>query len=52
MMAVGSFDDQTDFKLTHQVFIDDKPAFYDFAQATRTSTGDDFFARHPGIARG
>jgi hypothetical protein len=46
MMAVGSFDDQSGFELSHQVFIDEKPGFYDFAQATKTSTGDDFFTRY------
>jgi len=46
MMAVGSFDDQSGFELSHQVFIDEKPDFYSFAQETKTSTGDDFFARY------
>ncbi len=46
MMSVGSFDDQSGFELSHQVFIDEKPDFYEFAQATKTSTGDDFFARY------
>ena len=46
MMAVGSFDDQSGFELARQVFIDEKPGFYAFAQETKTSTGDDFFARY------
>ena len=46
MMAVGSFDDQSGFELSRQVFIDEKPGFYSFAQETETSTGDDFFARY------
>jgi len=46
MMAVGAFDDQSGFELVHQVFIDQKPDFYALAQETRTSTGDDFFARY------
>ena len=49
MMAVGAFDDQSGFELTHQVFIDEKPGFYGFAQQTKTSTGDDFFARYPAL---
>jgi hypothetical protein len=49
MMAAGSFDDQSGFELTHQVFIDEKPGFYDLAQATRNSVGDDFFTRHPDL---
>ncbi len=52
MMAVGSFDDQSGFELARQVFIDQKPGFYAFAQETKTSTGDDFFARNPDIERG
>jgi hypothetical protein len=52
MMAAGSFDDQSRFELAHQVFIDEKPGFYAFAQETKTSTGDDFFARNPSIERG
>lgn len=52
MMAVGSFDDQSGFELAYQVFIDEKPGFYEFAQATKTSTGDDFFARNPDLKGG
>lgn len=51
MMAVGSFDDQSRFELAFQVFIDEKPGFYSFAQETATSTGDDFFARNPDLER-
>lgn len=49
MMAVGAFDDQSGFELTRQVFIDEKPGYYDLAPLTRTSTGDDFFTRYPGL---
>lgn len=52
MMSVGTFDDQSGFELTHQVFIDDKPDFYGLTPLTGTSTGDDFFARNPDIERG
>ncbi len=51
MMAVGAFDDQSGFELAYQVFIDQKPGFYSFAQETPTSTGDDFFARY-ALAKG
>ena len=51
MLAAGTFDDQSRFHLTHQVFIDEKPAYYDFAQETRTSVGDDFFVRRLGRRR-
>jgi len=49
MMAAGSFDDQSEFELDRQVFIDEKPGFYGFAQATKTSTAADFFDRY-GLA--
>ena len=45
MLSVGAFDDQSRFRLAREVFIDEKPAFYGFAQKTATSTGDDFFVR-------
>lgn len=51
MMAVGSFDDQSGFELARQVFIDEKPGFYDFVQQTATNTGDDFFVRFPALKR-
>jgi hypothetical protein len=52
MMAVGAFDDQSGFELARQVFIDEKPGFYDLGPETTTSTGDDFFARYPGLKGG
>ncbi len=47
MMAVGAFDDPSGFELARQVFIDDKPGYYDLTPLTKTSTGDDFFTRYP-----
>jgi len=52
MMAVGAFDDQSGFELARQVFIDEKPGYYSFAQETATSTGDDFFTRYPVLKEG
>jgi len=49
MMAVGAFDDQSGFELQRQVFIDEKPGFYDLAPLNMTSTGDDFFTRYPAL---
>ena len=49
MMAVGSFDDQSDWEIGRQVFIDEKPGFYDLSPLGRTSTGDDFFTRYPAL---
>ena len=52
MMAVGAFDDQSRFVLAREVFIDEKPAFYGFAQETTTSSGDDFFTGRAGRVGG
>ncbi len=48
MLAAGAFDDQSGFRLARQVFIDEKPAFYAFAQETQDSAGDDFFVGRAG----
>jgi hypothetical protein len=37
----GALDDLSDAKFTMEIFIDDKPAYYDFAQKTKKLTGDD-----------
>lgn len=47
MMTAGSLDDQSGLSFTRQVFVDEKPDWYDFAQETKTSTAADFFARNP-----
>jgi hypothetical protein len=52
MMAAGSFDDQSGFELARQVFIDEKPGFYELRPETPTSTGDDFFVRFPDLKEG
>jgi len=44
MMQVGLFDDEAMFTLTHQVFIDEKPAYYSFANKTKEMTGEEVFA--------
>ncbi len=43
-MAVGTMDDQTNLRLFRQVFIDEKPDGYDFANATDMLTGKEAFA--------
>ena len=43
-MAVGLFDDQSQFELTTQVFIDDKPDWYEFANQTKNMTGAEVMA--------
>lgn len=42
-LSVGAFDDQTAFKMVEQIFIDDKPDYYAFANETITRTGAEVF---------
>ncbi len=44
MMAVGVFDNCEDIVFDHQVFIDEKPGYYDFANETKNMTGAEVFA--------
>ncbi len=44
-VPVGIFGDGEDLVLDHQVFIDEKPAYYDFANPTRNLTGAEVFAQ-------
>jgi hypothetical protein len=43
-VSVEAFDDRDDFALTSQIFVDEKPAYYDFANKTKTMTGAEVFA--------
>ncbi|MHA1570914.1 MAG: GFA family protein [Alphaproteobacteria bacterium] len=45
-MPVGLFAEDTNFVLDHQVFIDEKPAFYTFAEKTEDMTGAEVFAKY------
>lgn len=45
-MPVGLFDSMDHFSFDHQVFIDEKPDFYRFANKTEELTGDEVFARY------
>ncbi len=38
-MPVGLFEKLDDIEFDHQVFIDDKPKYYDFANKTKNITG-------------
>ena len=40
----GSLDDQSDLPFTTQIFIDEKPDYYDFANKTVNKTGAEVFA--------
>jgi hypothetical protein len=44
MLCAGTLDDQSSLKFTEQIFIDEKPAFYDFANETKMMTGAEVFA--------
>ena len=45
MMPVGLFDDDQDLVFNHQVFIDEKPSYYNFAEKTDDMTGAEIFAK-------
>src|SRR5262245_28696634 len=38
------FDDRSDFSFTSQIFVDEKPAYYEFANKTKNMTGPEVFA--------
>lgn len=44
----GLFNDFTDAVFDHQVFIDEKPEYYDFANKTHNMTGAELFAQFSG----
>ncbi len=43
-VSVDAIDGLPEVKLAHEVFIDEKPAYYTFAQTTRQMTGAELFA--------
>jgi hypothetical protein len=43
-VSLEALDDRDGFAFSHQIFIDEKPAYYDFANKTRTMTGAEVFA--------
>jgi hypothetical protein len=42
--SAEAFDDRANYALTSQVFIDEKPAYYDLANKTHNMTGAEVFA--------
>jgi hypothetical protein len=44
-VSAEAFDDLKDYALTSQIFIDEKPAYYDFANKTHNMTGAEVFAQ-------
>ncbi|GAB4196627.1 MAG: GFA family protein [Wenzhouxiangellaceae bacterium] len=45
IVPAGLFGDNVEMQLHHQIFIEEKPAYYDFAQQTPTMTGAEVFAQ-------
>ena len=43
-VSIEAFDDNEAFAFTSQIFIDEKPAYYTFANSTKTMTGPEVFA--------
>ena len=48
MMPVGLFGDSYTFHFDHQIFIDEKPSFYCFANDTKKMTGAEVFEKFTG----
>ena len=46
ILAAGLFPVEPELRFDHQIFIDKKPEFYDFAQETKNLTGAEVFAEH------
>ena len=46
IMPVGLFADDTGFDFTQQIFIDEKPEYYCFANKTSTMTAAEVFAKY------
>jgi hypothetical protein len=46
ILQVGTFESNAGFVLDQQIFIDEKPAFYQFANKTRDMTGAEVFAQY------
>ena len=45
IVPAGLFADQADFVFDHQIFVDEQPAFYAFANETKNMTGAEVFAQ-------
>ncbi len=43
MVPVGLFEDDEGLVFDHQVFIDERPAYYEFANRTKNLTGEELF---------
>jgi len=45
-MSAGIFDDMDDLVFDSQIFIDEKPSYYEFANETTNMTGAEVFAKY------
>lgn len=45
MVPAGLFDNMSDFKFDHQIFIEEKPEYYTFSNKTKNMTGAEAFAQ-------
>ena len=43
-VSVEAFDDRSGFSMSSQIFIDEKPSYYEFANKTKMTTGAEEFA--------
>lgn len=48
IVPAGLFDNETAFNFDHQIFIEEKPTYYDFANNTKNMTGEEVFAQFSG----
>ncbi len=47
-VSVSLFGDVDGIKMTHQVFVDERPSYYEFANETTNMTGAEVFAKFGG----
>lgn len=47
-IPVGLFDGDNEWIFAEQIFIDEKPSFYSFAEKTKDLTGEEVFAQYSG----
>jgi hypothetical protein len=45
-IPVGLFDGSDEWRFAEQIFIDEKPFFYSFAEKTKNRTGEEVFAQY------
>lgn len=45
-IPAGIFQDADHLQMTTQIFVDEKPAYYEFANRTRNMTGEEVFAQY------